>query len=101
MKFAIVLSCLALVVAMTTAAPPRPFDTMADQGFVMPMMMIDYDSMGEAESPRHPSSLKIADRGCIPENMCKGPVCVPVKVCPVSESLTILRCYIILFCVHC
>lgn len=96
MKFAIVLSCLALLVAMTTAAPPRPFSNMAEQGFVLPMMMTDYESMAEAESPRHPHSLKNADRGCISEYMCKDTVCVPVKECLVSESLDIIRYYIIL-----
>lgn len=89
MKIAIVLSCLAVLAAMTSAAPPRPLAKMAEVGFVLPIMMRDYGSIVEAEAASNPNTVKSAGRGCVWQDMCTDRPCAPVRVCPVSESFTL------------
>ncbi|KAG0724483.1 hypothetical protein GWK47_040505 [Chionoecetes opilio] len=70
MKFAITLTCLALLAAVVSAAPSHPPRATEDDRLILPRMMMDYGSLQkEAE-------------GCFWRNKCVGQVCAPARVCP-------------------
>lgn len=94
MKFAVVFSCLALLAAMASAAPPGPFAKMAVEGFPLPIMMRDYGSFVEAEALNKPRILKPASPRCVWQNTCTDRACAPVRVCQVSEKFTSLSHFV-------